>query len=64
MFVSDTGNQRIQVFDGNGAFLATWGTGGSAEGEFDRPSGIGVARDGYVYLADTANNRIQKFACP
>lgn len=34
---------------------------GSGEGEFDTPEGIAVDRRGYVLIADTGNNRIQKF---
>jgi len=34
---------------------------GSGEGEFDTPEGIAVDRRCYVLIADTGNNRIQKF---
>jgi len=42
-------------------FFLAWGTNGSAAGQFSFP--IGVATDGLgnVYVADRANNRIQKF---
>ena len=41
------------------SFLSKWGIQGSAEGQFVSPYGIAVA--GYVYVADSANNRIQRF---
>jgi tripartite motif-containing protein 71 len=38
-----------------------WGEVGTAEGEFDYPSGIAVAPDSKVYVADSGNSRIQYF---
>jgi streptogramin lyase len=67
VYIADTGNHRIQKFDGNGNFTTKWGrnggdgTSGSADGEFDSPYGVAVDADGNVYVADTGNNRIQKF---
>jgi DNA-binding beta-propeller fold protein YncE len=42
-------------------FLFEWGQPGSGDGQFNSPSGIAVDSVGNVYVADTANNRIQKF---
>jgi DNA-binding beta-propeller fold protein YncE len=45
-----------------GSFLRAWGSSGTADGQFDGPGGI--AADGSrnsVYVADTGNDRIQKF---
>ena len=36
IYVADTGNHRIQVFDSTGTFDSTWGTQGQASGQFDR----------------------------
>jgi len=38
-----------------------WGAEGTGDGQFECPSGITVASDGSVYVADWLNNRIQKF---
>ena len=38
-----------------------WGGQGTGNGQFDFPEGVGVAPSGDVYVADTANNRIQHF---
>ena len=42
VFVSDTGNNRIQVFDNHGRFLRQFGQEGSSVGELDRPMHISV----------------------
>jgi len=48
--------------DTYGYVLVTkWGSQGSGNGEFGTPEGIAVDSSGNVYVADTYNNRIQKF---
>jgi DNA-binding beta-propeller fold protein YncE len=61
IYVSDTGNKRIQVFTPDGQFLTQWGGKGLAEGRMDEPVGLAVAPDGRSYVADTWNQRIQVF---
>jgi DNA-binding beta-propeller fold protein YncE len=62
VYVTEIGNDRVQVFDKDGHFLTMWGQKGSGNGEFGNLHGIMVdQRTGYVYVADTANNRIQVF---
>jgi DNA-binding beta-propeller fold protein YncE len=38
-----------------------WGSSGSGGGQFYGPTGVAVDQDGNVYVADSDNNRIQKF---
>src|SRR5258705_4398884 len=55
------GNGRIQKFTGTGFLLTEWGSLGSGSGEFNAPIGVATDLAGNVYVADRANNRIQKF---
>jgi len=70
----DYGNHRIQKWDTNGNSLGWigrmhttgWATGpgatmGSGDGELRNPKGITVTTDGYFYVSDCANCRIQKW---
>ncbi|MBU0993416.1 MAG: 6-bladed beta-propeller [Proteobacteria bacterium] len=62
LYVGEIGNDRIQVFNKDGAFLTMWGKKGAGNGEFGNIHGVIVDRDtDWIYVADTANNRIQVF---
>jgi DNA-binding beta-propeller fold protein YncE len=61
VYVSDQGNDRIQVFDPQWRFLRKWGIRGSGDGEFSRPQGLAIDGDGDVYVSDQGNDRIQVF---
>ncbi|TKJ30521.1 MAG: hypothetical protein CEE40_04800 [Chloroflexi bacterium B3_Chlor] len=61
LFVTDTGNKRIQKFDSEGNPLGQWGGGGSLPGQFQEPVGIAIDQDGNIYVADTWNQRVQIF---
>jgi len=62
IFVSDGYvNSRVAKFDKHGNWIKSWGTYGSDPGQFDLPHNMGVDREGYVYVADRTNRRIQKF---
>jgi len=61
LFVTDTGNKRVQVFDPNGGFISQFGGGGVEAGFLEEPVGIAVGPDGSIYVADTWNQRIQQF---
>ncbi len=52
--------ERMHVFDAQRKFLRQWGTHGDRPGEFSRAMSLTIVRD-RLYVADTANHRIQCF---
>jgi DNA-binding beta-propeller fold protein YncE/Flp pilus assembly protein TadD len=61
IYVADTYNHRIQVFDPHGRFLQTFGAEGAQHGALLRPKGLAWGPDHLLYVADTGNHRIQAF---
>ena len=61
IYVADSLNHRVQVFDAGGAFVRQWGSEGSLPGQFKEPWGITVSSSGDVYVCDTWNHRVQVF---
>ena len=61
IFVADTGNKRIAVFDPSGLFVAQFGGTESGLGQLNEPVGIGIDPQGLVYVADTWNQRVVIF---
>ncbi len=59
VFVVD--RARVQKFSPEGEFFSSWGKVGTGEGEFNRPGGIFIDQIGYIYIADSGNNRMLKF---
>jgi hypothetical protein len=58
------GGSSIQKFDNSGTFVATWGCPGGEDGQFNDTSDVAADGSGNVFVADTQNNRVQKFSCP
>ncbi|HXP29169.1 MAG TPA: hypothetical protein VN804_05400, partial [Solirubrobacteraceae bacterium] len=70
VYVVDSSHDRIEKFTAEGAFITQWGRKGSEPGEFNfgssqdytKPPGGGIAVTGnFVYVADSGNNRIERF---
>lgn len=61
VYVTDAGNNQVQVFDRSGSSLTQWGSLGDEPGQLSSPQGIAVDSDGYVYVVDQGNHRVQKF---
>ncbi len=61
VYVSDTLNNRVEIFDADGNFISTFGKNGDGPGYFTRPKGIAVDSDGHVWVADEVQDRLQVF---
>jgi sugar lactone lactonase YvrE len=61
VFVSDTWNNRIEVFDADGTFVRTFGKPGDGPGYFSRPKGISIDGDGHLWICDQVQDRVQVF---
>ena len=62
IYVLDYDLDRLDILDPSGIEVSSIGSSGDGPGEFARPGGVAVSPEGWVYIADTANNRIQVFA--
>ena len=62
VYVADTANRRIQVFEADGPFVRQWGRFGSGDGQFLDPIDLAVGPDGTVYVVDDQRDDIQEFA--
>ncbi|MGF6873543.1 peptidyl-alpha-hydroxyglycine alpha-amidating lyase family protein [Paraburkholderia sp. MM5477-R1] len=62
IYVSDGyGNARIHIYSPDGKPLKSWGGPGTDPGQFNVPHNICADPDGWVYVADRENHRIQVF---
>lgn len=63
LFVADGYcNARVHKYSPDGRLLYSWGEPGNEPGQFNLPHNICTDREGYVYVADRHNNRVQVFA--
>ena len=51
LFVGDRSNNRVQIFDQSGKFIADWP-------QFSRPSGLFIDRNGMLYSADSESGSV------
>src|SRR6266566_4683619 len=62
LYVSDGyGNSRVHKYAPNGTLLRSWGEPGTDPGQFNIPHNICCDADGWVYVADRENHRVQVF---
>lgn len=61
LYVADTLNNRIEIFDADGQFISTFGKAGDGPGYFARPKGVAIDSDGHVWVADGVQDRVQVF---
>ena len=61
VYVSDFIGHCIVVYETSGQFVTSFGRYGRNEGEFDGPFCITSCTDGFIYICDFHNNRVQIF---
>jgi DNA-binding beta-propeller fold protein YncE len=61
LYVTDTLNSRIEIFDPDGGYLRSFGQPGNAWGMFDKPKGVALDTFGNAYVADSGWSNVQIF---
>jgi sugar lactone lactonase YvrE len=61
LYVTDTMNNRVEIFDADGNFISEFGKHGDGPGYFARPKGIAIDGDGHIWVADEMQDRLQVF---
>jgi len=62
VYVSDGyGNARVHKYSPDGKLLLSWGEPGTDQGQFNIAHNICTDADGWVYVADRENHRVQVF---
>jgi DNA-binding beta-propeller fold protein YncE len=61
LFVTDTFNNRVEMFDADGQFVTTFGKNGDGPADFERPKGIAVDRDGHIWVVDAVQSQVKVF---
>lgn len=59
LYVSETGNFRVQEFTLDGKFVKTFGKVGTGLGQFARPKGIALDHEGNMHVVDAAFENVQ-----
>ncbi|OGR69164.1 MAG: hypothetical protein A2081_05270 [Elusimicrobia bacterium GWC2_61_19] len=62
IYVADTGNDRVQIFNPDGTFSNMFGESGSGDGQFKGPASVAVNAKGNIYVADAKNRKIKAFS--
>lgn len=61
VYVADTMNWRVEIFDADGTFITQFGKHCDGPGCFSHPKGIAVDSDGHIWVADPMLDLLQAF---
>lgn len=61
IYVTDSLNFRIQIFDRNGSFVSSFGKLGDGTGDLSKPKGVAVDSEGHIYVSDAHFDNVQIF---
>jgi DNA-binding beta-propeller fold protein YncE len=62
VWVSDTGNNRIEKFSDTGEYLAQFGSFGDGKGQFYYPDCIAFDQSANIWVVDQNNHRVQELS--
>ncbi|WP_367898533.1 6-bladed beta-propeller [Leptospira sp. WS58.C1] len=62
IFVADYAGDKIYEFDTRGSYVNRFGSTGKDPGSFHGPAGLYFTKEGFLYVSDMGNNRIQKLS--
>ncbi|MGB2606102.1 MAG: 6-bladed beta-propeller [Candidatus Sulfotelmatobacter sp.] len=61
LYVTDTFNNRVEIFDADGGFISMFGKNGDGPGDLERPKGIAIDSDNHIWVVDDAQDKIKVF---
>ena len=61
VFVTDTFNDRVEIFDADGNFMSMFGKNGDSPADFERPKSIAVDADGHIWVVDAVKGLVKVF---
>jgi RHS repeat-associated protein len=61
VYVTDTGNNRVQEFNIAGIYGGQFGSAGTGNGQFTEPKGVAVDSSGNIWVVDAGNDRVEGF---
>ncbi|EPG67421.1 VWA domain-containing protein [Leptospira wolffii] len=60
VFIADYAGDKVYEFDTKGTYKNRFGSTGKEPGNFHGPAGVYCTKEGFLYVSDMGNNRIQK----
>lgn len=61
LYITDSMNFRVQVFDRDGTFFSAFGKHGDGSGDLSKPKGVAVDSEGHIYVVDADFDVVQIF---
>ena len=61
VYVSDMGSGNVKVYSHNGKYIRSIGSFGTVIGQFIRPKGVDIDKEGNVYVVDASFHNVQIF---